>query len=232
MSRTDELYGQLVTELRQIALLSSCSSVLGWDEQTYLPEGGTEHRANQLSLLAGLTHERATAPLIGELLDEIESADGLGDPDGPRAVNTREARRDYNRARRLPRELIEEMSRTATLSQQAWIESRHRSDFSHFQPWLEKMVGLKREEAAAIGYGDGIPYDALLDDYEPGMTAGDVEAVFSPLRDALVPLVAAIRDSGREPDIQILTRTYPVDVQRRLGLQATAGRGPDEDPVL
>lgn len=209
MSRTDDLYSELTRLLREAAVLGSCSSVLSWDEQTYMPSGGAQFRSEQLGMLAGLTHDRATSPRIGELLGELEASGDLGDPDGDRAVNVREARRSYNRATKLPRRLVEELSRTVPLSQQAWMKAREDSEFPVFLPWLEKMIGLKREEAQAIGYGNGVPYDALLDDYEPGMTAAEVARVFAPLRDELVQLVAAIHHSSKRPKTEILERHYP-----------------------
>ena len=232
MSRTDEIYAELTRLLREAALLSSCSSVLSWDEQTYMPKHGSAHRADQLGLLAGLAHERSTSPRIGELLSELEQSGDLGEADGDRAVNIREARRTYDRQTKLPRRLVEELSRTTTLSQQAWIVAREESDFAAFLPWLEKMIGLKREEAEAVGYGQGIPYDALLDDYEPGMTAAEVERVFTPLRDELVPLVAAIQSSSRRPKVEILSRHYPKTPQivlaegasKAIGFDFEAGR--------
>jgi carboxypeptidase Taq len=213
MSRTEAAYVELVTLLREAELLGSCASLLSWDEQTYLPTGGAEHRANQLSLLAGLTHDRKTAPRIGELLKELESSD-LGDPDGDMAANVRETRRSYNRVTKLPKRLVEELSRTTSLAQQAWVDAKKDADFAVFLPWLEKVVALKREEAAAIGYGGGIPYDALLDDYEPGMTSAEVTAVFQPLRDELVKLVAALQHTGRQPNLEIVQRHYPQQAQR------------------
>jgi carboxypeptidase Taq len=87
MSRTDELYTELTRLLREAALLSSCGSVLSWDEQTYMPKNGSAHRAEQLGLLAGLAHERSTAPRIGELLSELERSGELGEADGDRAWN-------------------------------------------------------------------------------------------------------------------------------------------------
>lgn len=209
MSRTDELYSELTRLLRETAVLGSCSSVLGWDEQTFMPRGGAQFRSEQLGMIAGMTHERATSPRIGELLSELETSGDLGDPDDDRAVNVREARRSYTRATKLPRRLVEELSRTTTLAQQAWVKAREDAEFPVFLPWLEKMIGLKREEAQAIGYGNGVPYDALLDDYEPGMTTAEVARVFGPLRDELVKLVSAIHHSPRRPKVEILERHYP-----------------------
>lgn len=223
----DDAYQELVSHLRQTELLSSCSALLGWDEQTYMPPGGAEHRANQLSLLSGLVHERATAPQVGALLDELEGSDLLAVPDSPAAVNVREARRDYSRAVKLPRKLVEELSRVASLAQQQWIAARKRSDFKLFYPWLDKMVALKREVAGAIGYGDGVPYDALLDEFEPGLTSTEVVQLFTPLRDALVELLSSIQGASRRPDRSLITRNYPVDAQRRFSLEAARQIGFD-----
>lgn len=221
-------YVQLVSLLRENSLLASCSHLLSWDEQTYLPPSGALHRAEQLALLAGLTHERATAPRLGELLDELQS-ELLDSADSPRASVIREARRAFDRSVKLPRRLVEELSRTATLSQQAWIDARKRSDFAAFQPWLEKTVALKREEAAAVAPAGGVLYDALLDEFEPGASADEVARVFSSLRAELVPIVAAIQSSGRQPDVSILTRHYPVDAQREFSLAAASAIGFDFD---
>src|SRR5690606_24271229 len=109
---------------------------------------------------------------------------------------------------RLPRRLVEELSRTTSLAQQVWMGARKDKAFSAFLPWLDKLIGLKREEAAAVGYGDGVPYDALLDEYEPGARSTEIAAVFRPLREELVQLVAAIQASGRRPRVDVLEREY------------------------
>ena len=220
VSQTQERYRELIAALKRTALMGSCASLLGWDEQTYLPPGGAEHRANQLGLLAGLTHERATSPRIGELLVELEGNPDCGEADSAEAVNVREARRSYDRATKMPRRLVEELSHTTTLAQQAWVAARKNIDFKSFLPWLDKVVTLKREEAEAVGYGDGVPYDALLDDYEPGATAKSIDAVFAPLRDALVPLVTEIAAAQKRADTSVLTRHYPVEAQKQFGIKA------------
>lgn len=225
---TTETYDELVTRLREAATLGSCASVLGWDEQAYMPKGGAEHRANQLGMLSGMVHDKATDPRIGELLSALEESSDFDDADSPMAANVREARRDYDRATKLPKRLVEEMSRVTSLGQQAWIEAKPKNDFASFQPWLEQIVDLKREEAEAVGYDD-VPYDALLDTYEPGASTKSVEATFAALRDELVPLVRAIAESPVEPDVSIVKRPYPTDVQRTLGLEAAAAIGFDFD---
>ena len=214
MPTSQELYAELCQEAQKTATLSSCASLLGWDEQTYMPSGGAEHRANQVGLLAGMIHERNTSPRIGELLGQLEASDLGRATDSSQAANIREMRRDYTRATKLPRRLVEELSRVTTLGQHAWVEARKASDFSQFLPWLEKIVALKREEATTVGYGTGVPYDALLDEYEPGATTAQINQLFGPLREALVPLIARIREAGKTPPVEILERSYPVEQQR------------------
>ncbi len=229
MPNVDATYRDLLAHLRGAAVLGSCASVLGWDEQTYLPSAGADHRAEQLATLAGLTHERATSPRIGELLTELEHSGSLGEPTSPMAVNVREARHSYDRVTKLPRALVEELSRTTTLSQTAWVSARKKSDFAEFQPWLEKMVGLKRQQAEALGYSGGVPYDALLDEFEPGASSCEIAATFAPLRDELVKLVDAIKGSSRRPNVSLLTRRFPLDAQRRFAEDAAKQIGFDFD---
>ncbi|MEW4489195.1 carboxypeptidase M32 [Thalassoglobus sp. JC818] len=227
MDRQAPEYTELVTHLRELATLRSCGSVLGWDEQTNLPPKGAEHRANQLSLLAGLSHDRATDPTLGELIDKLsEQIDNESD-DSIEAANVRDAKRAYSRSVKLPRNLVKELSRTATLSQQAWVEARAKKDFAAFQPWLEKIVQLKREEADALGSPTGVKYDALIEDYEPGATAAQIQEVFAPLREELVKLVAGIQASDRKPDVGILERSYPIADQETFGRSAATAIGFD-----
>src|SRR5262249_11454997 len=103
-------YLELLQFVREASLLYSCATVLGWDEETYLPPGGVEHRANQLALLAVLHYEKAAHPRIGALLDELEASDLVSDPESGAAITIRQCRRDYNRLVRLPRTLVEELS--------------------------------------------------------------------------------------------------------------------------
>jgi carboxypeptidase Taq len=223
-------YDELIRRSKEQSLLASCSSILGWDEQTYMPRCGAEHRGNQMALLAGLHHEKATDPRIGALLGELEGSDLVDDPEAPGAVNVREIRRDYDRRTRLPRSLVEELARTTTMAQQEWVVARQRNDFDHFRPWLETIVHLKRREAECLADGM-LAYDALLDEYEPGARSDAIARLFTALQRALVPLVEAIRGSrlqGR-PDPSALRRTdaFPIDRQRIFGEAVAATIGFD-----
>jgi carboxypeptidase Taq len=221
-------YQELLRRVREGALLESCAGVLGWDERTYMPRQGSAHRAEQMALLARLTHELLTAPEIGELLNTLETSPRFRDADSAEAANVREIRRQYNRAVKLPKELVEELARVTTRAQQVWQEARQADDFAAFQPWLEKVVSLLRQKAQAIGY-QTVPYDALLDEYEPGAATAEITQLFAALRADLVPLVSAIIASGRRPRRDLLEREYPIDQQQRFGREAAAAIGFDFD---
>ena len=150
MSEKTSTYENLVTELKELALLRSCGAVLGWDEQTNLPPHGAEHRANQLAMISGLSHERGTSSELGEMLNELSDPSTVGGEETVAFANVRDARRAYDRTVKLPKKLVEELTRATTLSQHAWVESRKKKDFSLFQPWLEKIINLKRTDL--LGY--------------------------------------------------------------------------------
>jgi carboxypeptidase Taq len=222
---TDEAYAELIRRVKAIALLNSCGSVLHWDHQTYMPAKGSAHRAEQLALLAGLSHQQFTASEIGGLLSRAEEGSARREPRSAVAVNLREIRRAYDRATRVPPALVEELARTAALAHDVWVDARRASDFERFRPWLEKLVNLKRQEAAAVGGGG--PYDALLDEYEPGETVERLTPIFAELRTSLVELVGRIREAPKQPDLALLHRAYPVAAQEAFGKTVAAAIGFD-----
>jgi carboxypeptidase Taq len=226
MDSITKAYDALIVELREISLLSSVADVLGWDERTQLPPKATETRANQLALLARLTHHRFTSPKIDDLLQTLEGSVSPGESE--MSANVRETRRAYDRAKKLPESLVEELTQTAVMAQQAWVSARKNSDFPSFAPWLEKTLTLKRQEANCIGF-KAHPYDALLDEFEPGDTTADLTAVFSELRAPLVDLIARIGQSPRKTPAEILERTYPKLAQEKLAREAAAAIGFDFD---
>jgi carboxypeptidase Taq len=227
MPRTaEQAYEELIRRTREAGILGSCAGLLSWDESTYMPRQGSAHRGAQMGLLARLCHEMVTAPIIGELLGEVESSALVKDSPGDAAANVREIRRSYDRAIKVPGELVEELARVSTTAQAVWRDARKTSDFALFRPHLEKIVELLQKKADAIGYR-ATRYDALLDEYEPGATAADTTAVFARLRGDLVPLIQAIAAGGRTPRRDVLQRDYPVDRQRLFSESAAAAVGFD-----
>ncbi len=222
----DDTYRQLCDQAREAKLLETIEHLLDWDEQTLLPKAGGAYRADQVAHLAGLVHQKRTAPQIGDWLEELGSSELAADPYSDSGAVIRLLKRDYDKKTRLPQALVEELARVSVLGQQTWVEARRDNNFSLFRPLLEKTLDLKRQEAAALGFVD-TPYDPLLDDYEPGEATANVARVLGGLRDALVPLVQAISESSHRPDVSILEREYPIDVQEEFGRQVAASIGFD-----
>ena len=158
-----KLYEDLIARVKKASLLGSCNAILGWDERTYMPRGGVEHRSNQTALISGMVHEMFTTPEIGEMLSKLEDSELMNDELSAEAVNIRELRREYDKRTKLPKDLVEAISRETTKGQSIWGEARAKQDFSIFKDQLAKVFELNFQMAEAYGYED-TPYDALLDD--------------------------------------------------------------------
>jgi carboxypeptidase Taq len=219
-------YDRLCAHARQAALLHSTEALLGWDERTKMPSAAAEYRAEQISYLAGLIHKHQTAPEVGDWLAELADSPLAADPHSQAGADIVNLQRDYDRRIKLPQSLVEELARLSVLGQQAWAEARKTNDFPRFRSILERTIELKRQEAAAIGYDD-VPYDALLDEYEPGAKTAEVARVLAGLREQLVPLVAQIAASSRRPNMQALNRRFPVALQEQFGRRAAEAVGFD-----
>jgi len=208
-------YEKLATAQREITVLRSVSNLLGWDQEAIMPEAGTESRAEQSAIVSGLIHEKATRAEIGEWLGECEG-NGFAS-DSVESANLREWRRDYERARKLPKAHVEEVAMTQSISQTEWAKARANSDFGHFAPYLKKILGLTRKSAEYYGWPeDGEPYDALLEGYEPGVRAKDVEEVFGPLRERLSGLIRDVEKAPQKPDGSIHKRKVPIEQQEKF----------------
>jgi carboxypeptidase Taq len=191
--------------------IEKASGLLSWDEETGMPPGGARARAEQKATLQRLAHERWISDELAALLEDLRPFEAEHDHDSDEASLIRVMRHDHEKARRVPVELHAEIVREGSLGYQAWLEARAREDFSILLPHLERYV-------ECFGPQDD-PYDALLDDYEPGMKTSDVDPVFEQLKAALVPMIAAVRDT--EPvDDSCLHGTFAPDAQRRFALWA------------
>lgn len=215
---------QLKTKLRYVTNIQASVAVLGWDQQVNMPAGGTETRAEQLSTLEKMAHEAFITDEIGLLLEELADADFAYDSDEASLV--RVTQRDYQQARKLSSELVEEMSRTFSIGQQVWTQARANKNFAEFQETLTKIVDLNIQVAETFGYQDTI-YDALLDQFEPGMKTADVQRVFDQLRDRLIPLVKAISAKLDAVDDSMLKQRFPKKGQWDFGMDALKAVGFD-----
>jgi carboxypeptidase Taq len=215
-------YEKLRARAREVYLLRSSSAILQWDEETYLPPKAVPFRAEQLSFLEARAHLLATEPKIG---DWLKACEDHGYPAGSdEAANVREWRREYDRATKLPVELVEEFERVCALARDSWKHARRESDFTRFAPDLTKVLELSRRRAELWGFVDS-PYDALLEGYEPGATVKNLQPIFQELQPALIDLLNQVGDRSVPEDF--LKGEYPINGQQALNQRLAAAFGYD-----
>ncbi len=208
---------------RDVCQLGCIGALLNWDEQVNMPPRGAAARGDAKATLAGVLHERICDERFGEAIAELAGDASLGELGRARV---REARRERDRAVRVPAALVRELAQAESVGFEAWQVARAESDFSLFRDPLERLVSLRREEADAVGYEGGERYDALLDQYEPDMRVARLEPLLHGLRDELVPFVQEIAERPR-PDDSFVRRTYPAQEQRAVGARLAAAIGFD-----
>jgi carboxypeptidase Taq len=223
-------YEALIARLAEIGHLNNATGVLGWDQQCYMPPGGGAERAEGFAVLGKLSHELFTSDETRRLLEGAEAEIAGQSSGGDEALTLRVVRRDFDNSVKIPTPLIAEISRATALAHEVWVEARKASDWGKFAPTLEHLLALSRQVADALGYEDQ-RYDALLDQYEPGMKTRDVERVFNELRPGLVALVREIA-AATPVDDSVLKRDFDEAAQlafgekviRRIGFDFTRGR--------
>jgi carboxypeptidase Taq len=214
---------QLRRRMAELADLTHLEMLLGWDQLVMMPQEGASGRDEQQGTLARLTHERATAADIGGWLSEL---DGVTLDELDRDI-VRLARRDWQRARRVPEELAAELARASTDGQESWRIAREANDFSAFAPALQRNVELARAYGEVLAEPHESPYDALLDDYDFGLRSGELRRVFGELADAVAPLVADAQAHSPPHTLEVPASTQQTAVAgilRRLGVEAQSWR--------
>jgi carboxypeptidase Taq len=223
---SDPTISALLVRLHEISDLQALSALTGWDQQTSMPVGAGEVRMHQVATLEGLIHERSTEPEIGSLLEQLaEKVQKAPFTDADRGLYY-QVKRGYDQSTKLPRELVEEMARVRSASLDAWVKARSTSNFALFAPWLKRTVELQREMADRFGYVEN-RYDALLDIYEPGLTARKVEKLFEPVREVSKNLLKRIQDSGKHISTACLEQSFPVEEQMVLSEKILSSIGYD-----
>ncbi len=221
----EEKLKQLKTLLAEIVDLNGAATVLVWDQQTYMPPGGAAARGHQLACIGQLAQERAISPELGGLLEELLPYADQIDPDSDDARLIKVSHKGHKKATCVPVEWVGEFLQVTTMAHQIWAEARQKSDFSIFQPHLEKIVELRRQYATFFPDVDH-PYDALLDDFEPGMKTADVKAIFDALRPRQVEIIRAICERPQVDD-SFLHQSFDEAGQLEFGKEVVTKYGYD-----
>ena len=211
---TADLYAAYKTKMQKIADVKYAAAVLQWDQETYLPPKGNDFRGRQLATITEVAHEQFTTQAMGTFLNELNNKEGLSNSE---KRNVELSLYDYNRNKKVPGDFVRKMSEAITSSYHAWIKARNDNSFTGFQQPLEKIIELKKQEADMLGY-QGHPYNALMNDYDKGLTVATVDGIFSDLKPQLLTLLAVIKNKP-QVDNSFLHQHFDKDVQWKFGIQ-------------
>jgi carboxypeptidase Taq len=211
-------YQQLEQEFRHLHAFRSAASVLRWDSAVMMPRGSSDLRGEQLAALETECHSLLTSPRVSRLLDRAE-ANVPGIEEWQRA-NLRERRRERDHAIATPRNLVSRLAKATARAEVKWLEAKQKSDFALFAPHLEEVVSLSRNKAALLGKALNLdPYDALLDEFSPGMTSAEIEGIFTTLGRRLPGLIQEVIDLQAKRPPQEITGRFATSKQRQLALE-------------
>ncbi len=211
-------YKKLMEKVKHLAILLSAEAIVHWDMETMMPPKAIRLRSQQLELLSRIEHKMSTDPEIGTLLEEIMRQSMYDKLDYVQKRNVYLIKKQYDEQTKLPEELVAETAKQQAITVDVWKKAKAAKNFSMFKPELEKLVELRKKAAEILMEvkETATPYDALVDIFEPKMTAKTITKVFDELREGLVSLLRKCEASKKQPDISILKGEVPIDIQRKI----------------
>ncbi len=221
----------LRSRLNKVSDLNGAAALMGWDLRTMMPPGGAEVRAERMATIGRLAHETFVDDETGSLLDQVSEYERELPFDSDEAALIRVARRDFEKARKVPSDLQADIIRAATAGYEAWVRARAASDFALLLPALSRHIDLRRQVIAIFREdlpAAGEDYDILLDDYEPGLTAAEVRAVFDQMKQGIIPLVRLVSERADRVDASVLSGEFDLEKQRTLSLKLIRPVGYDD----
>jgi carboxypeptidase Taq len=183
----ENAYEWLREQSVKTAHICAVAQLAAWDQRTFIPPLGHESRSKQLEALTDIIHSRQIEPKIAECIDIVENSNFFNDSDSQVRVNVKAWKREYSKNVKIPISLACELTRAQSLGESAWESARPANDWKGFSVFLKRLIELNKEKAEALGYKVE-PYDALIDDFEPGALTSQIEAIFSDLKEPLVNL--------------------------------------------
>jgi carboxypeptidase Taq len=196
----DEKFSVLMKHLAEIEDLEGSLRLMKWDQQTYMPPGAAQTRADQIATISRMVHELQTRDELGDLLESLNQAIDQWNYDSDEASIIRYNWREYQKLVKIPADKMEMFTAASTLAYEVWKEARAKNEFNLFEPHLEKLLDLQIEFAKLWSEGMENPYDSLIDSYEPRMSAKKIEEIFSPVKVYLLDLIEAIREEDQIDD--------------------------------
>lgn len=219
----NQKYETYKSTMQKIADVERAAAVLNWDKEVNNPKKGAAVRARQVATLSGIAHELFTDQAFGDLLAELNTQNEELGVEAARNITL--SLKKYNKTKKLSREFVERKSKVTSATYDAWVKARAANDYSIYRDALKEIIDMKREEASLVGW-DAHPYDALLDYYEPGYTAAQLDTLFADVRQQLVAFAAEIRNQPQVAD-DFLYKFFPKKQQWDFGLYALENMGYD-----
>jgi carboxypeptidase Taq len=222
MASLHDNYDQLLARYREMTILRTAGDVVYWDLETKMPPKGLELRSEQLSFIGLKTHQMITDPAVGKHLESIEKDPSYPSMNVEQKRNVHLLRKAYDEESKLPDSLVAEIAKQSILAVGAWKKAKAANDFAQFSPFLAKNIELKKQAAEILMKAKGSKnhYDALLDMFEPGMTAERINEVFTGMREGLIKILKRVDASPNKPDESFLSRKVAVEAQRKISLMA------------
>ena len=206
---------KLKEHFAEVNKLRNIRALLNWDQQIYMPNDSNRIRSEQIALIQGLIHDRLISNKTKRLLEHSNKAQNLDIID---QAYLREANREYEIAIKVPNRLIKRMAKAASLGQQAWEKAKNKNKFTIFQPYLEKIVEIKREYAKKLDIGTTL-YDSLIDLYEPGISSDLLSHIFDKLKLNIIEILRKLKSSMEQPDQSVLRKYYDSQKQYKFILE-------------
>ncbi len=219
-------YDDLNTHIAQLNDILNTLNILKWDARTQMPAGGSQTRGHQQATLSRMAREHFASDETARLLDVAEAEIAGENPDSYRVRAVRQTRQYYEIVRRIPADLLSRKATLAPVSEHVWHKAKQNNDFASFAPYLQQMLDLAKELADAVGYEEH-PFDALVFEYEPSMTAARLRVLFDDLKAGLLPLLERITAHDRPLEKDLWAAMYPIEQQHAFALKMAQAIGYD-----
>ncbi len=216
---------QLKDILAEVFDIQAAIALMDWDQQCYMPPDGAEGRGNQQATLSRIAHVRFTSDEVGQLLADLKPYAGQIDPDSDDARLLKVTVRQYEKRVKVPAALVAEYAQVTTVAHGVWTRARAENNFAHFQPYLERILDLRRQYAGLFAPYESV-YDPLLDDFEPGLKTREVQAIFNAIHPQQVALIHAIAERPQVDD-SFLHQEYDPQKQWDFGVEIITKFGYD-----
>jgi carboxypeptidase Taq len=211
-------YKKLMEKTKDLLVFQSAESIIHWDMETMMPPKAITLRSQQLALLSRFEHKMSTDPEVGSLVEKIMRHKGYDKLNAVQKRNVYLIKKNYDEQTKLPEELVVEIAKQSAITVDIWKKAKAAKNFSLFKPELEKLVELQKKAAEIFMKvkETSTPYDALIDIFEPKMTAKMITKVFDELREGLVSILKKCETAPKQPDTRILKRKIPTEAQRQI----------------